>query len=521
MKKTVTLWMFILFVHQGYAQLAIEWQKQIGGSKEDLATAIIQTSDGGFIAFGDSQSDDGDASGGHGVSDIWVVKMDPNGAIEWQRMYGGSSGEFGRAILPTKDGGYIFSGLAYSNDGDISNQIGTADCWVVKIDASGNIEWEKSYSSGGVSEPSEIVQAEDGGYVVAASGSIQDFWFFKIDGQGNLEWEKFYGGSKQERLSKIRQTPDKGFILAGGSYSNDGDVTGHHGAVMFADFWIVKTDSLGDLQWQKSLGGSFYDEAFNVLVTSDGGYLAAGVSKSNDWDVSGHHGLVGTSIDTWVVKLDGQGNILWSRSLGGSANFDRAFAYLSETAEGDYILAGQTDSDDGDLLGISKGDWDCWILKLDNAGAILWQKVLGGSGTDAINDMVKTTDGGFAMVGISNSTDGDVTVPTHPSLPGVTWFDFWVAKLNLLSGTEDLPNEHLKVMPNPFSSSFSITSDFAPSINHISFFNLLGQKVLQIEHYDGKPIDGSLLPEGWYLVRGQTVNGKTLQAKVLKVNSSQ
>ncbi|MBC7776111.1 MAG: hypothetical protein H7246_11810, partial [Phycisphaerae bacterium] len=478
MKKITTLLFLTLLAYQGFAQIAIEWQKQLGGSKEDLATTIIQTSDGGILAFGESYSIDGDASGLHGFSDIWVVKMDPNGVIEWQRMYGGSYGEFGRSILQTKDGGYIFSGLAYSNDGDISNHIDIADCWVVKIDVSGNIEWEKSFSSGPVSEPTDIIQTEDGGYVVAASGSIYDFWFFKLDAQGDLEWDKFYGGSKEEHLDKIRQTPDKGFILSGGSYSNNGDVTGHHGPTTYADFWIVKTDSLGNLEWQKSLGGSFYDEAFNILVTSDGGYLAGGVSQSNDWDVSGHHGAVGTSIDTWVVKLDAQGNILWSRSLGGSATADRAFYAMLETAEGDYLLAGQTDSSDGDLLGLAKGSWDCWILKLSNTGAILWQKVLGGTKDDAIIDMAQTTDGGFVAVGISNSTDGDVTVPIHPAAPGATWFDFWVVKLNLLTGTEELPTGSLQVFPNPFSGSFSIMSDLTSPIGQFSLFNVWGQKVL-------------------------------------------
>ncbi|MBC7777439.1 MAG: T9SS type A sorting domain-containing protein [Phycisphaerae bacterium] len=521
MKKIATLLAFTLFTCQGYTQSVIEWQKQIGGSASDLATTILQTSDGGYVAFGTSSSKDEDASGSHGGADVWLVKMDQNGTIEWQRMYGGSSNDYGRSILQTKDGGYIFSGHAHSKDGDISANTDEADCWVVKIDVAGNIEWEKSFgtSPDGIADPSNIIQTEDGGYVVAAFGNFIDYWFFKINDQGVLQWEKFFGGTRSDHLHKMRQTPDKGFILVGGSISNDGDVTGHHGIVLFSDFWVVKTDSLGNMQWQKSLGGSYSDEAFNVLVTSDGSYLVAGLSECNDWDVSGHHGAIHSS-DTWVVKLDGQGNILWSRSLGGSVSVDQVYFSMIETTEGDYILAGQSESSDGDLMGLTIGDNDCWMVKLNSTGEILRQKVLGGTNFDAIIDMVRTTDNGFVAVGFSSSTDGDVTVPIHPPAPGQMWYDFWVFKMkNVLTGTDDPSIGSLGVFPNPFSGSFSIMADSESSISQFSMYNLLGQKVLQSYIYDGNPINANSLPEGWYLLNAQMENGKTMQAKLLKADA--
>ncbi|MBC7777438.1 MAG: T9SS type A sorting domain-containing protein [Phycisphaerae bacterium] len=517
MKKISTsLLLLIFFAHQAYAQLSIEWQKQIGGSGDEWPRNITPTMDGGTITIGESNSNDGDASGLHGFYDVWVVKTDASGTIEWQRMYGGSAGDFGKSIMQTKDGGYIFSALAYSIDGDISSTTDESDCWVVKIDAFGNIEWEKSFSAGGVSLPCGIVQTEDGGYVVAAYGTIYDFWFFKIDAQGNLVWEKFYGGTKEDRIINIKSTLDKGFILVGGSKSNDGDLTGHYGPTDKTDFWVVKTDSNGDLEWQKNLGGSFLDEAHNVLVTSDGGYLIGGPSQSNDWDVSGHHGMVGI-IDSWIVKLDAQGNILWSRSLGGSAGYDNAYRAFFETADGGYVLAGSSNSPDGDLIGLHKGEWDCWILKLSQTGDIIWQKVFGSSGGESLDAMAQTSDGNFVMSGTTSIIDGDVTVPPHPS-PNSDWKDFWIVKLNMVTGTEDLQKGSLQVFPNPFSESFSIAFDSESPIDAFTLFNLVGQKVFHSNHYDGKPIDGSSLPKGWYLLSAQTENGKTLQAKMLRAD---
>ena len=247
---TVTLFSVTLL----YAQAPeIEWQKSLGGSYFDEARSIQQTSDGGYIVAGNSYSNDGDVSGNHGEWDYWIVKLNDTGNIQWQKCLGGSEFDIAYAIQQTSDGGYIVAGMTESNDGDVSGNHGYDDYWVVKLDDTGNIQWQKSL-----------------------------------------------GGSESEWAYSIQQTTDGGYIVAGWSYSNNGDVSENHGD---DDYWVLKLDNTGNIQWQKSLGGSSVEWAHSTQQTSDGGYIVAGWSKSNDGDASGNHG----ETDVWVVKLAGSG----------------------------------------------------------------------------------------------------------------------------------------------------------------------------------------------------------------------
>ncbi|MDR2458041.1 MAG: hypothetical protein LBD41_06140, partial [Clostridiales Family XIII bacterium] len=188
----------------------------------------------------------------------------------------------------------------------------------------------------------------------------------------NIEWQKSLGGSQYDSAFFIQQTSDGGFIIAGTGTSNDCDVTGNHGD---DEYWIVKLDSLGTIQWQKSLNGSFGNYANSIQLTSDGGYIIAVYSNSNDGDVTGNHG----SYDYSIVKLNSLGTIQWQKSLGGS-NHDSANS-IQQTSDGGFIIAGQSESNDGDVTG-NHGSQDYWIVKLDSLGTIQWQKSLGGSEYD-------------------------------------------------------------------------------------------------------------------------------------------
>jgi len=184
---------------------AIEWQKSLGGIIDDVAYCVQQTSDGGYIVGGYAVSNNGDVSLNHGNNDYWIVKLDASANITWQKCLGGSNVDKGYSVEQTSDGGYIVAGESLSIDGNVTGNHGSYDCWIVKLDANGNIMWQKSL-----------------------------------------------GGTLHDSGNSIQQTKDGGFILAGFSYSNDGDVTGNHGN---RDFWIVKLDSAGNITWQKSLGG--------------------------------------------------------------------------------------------------------------------------------------------------------------------------------------------------------------------------------------------------------------------------
>ncbi len=409
-------------------QPTIEWEKSLGGSNGDEAYAIQQTVDGGFIVAGSTNSDDGDVVGFNGSYDAWVVKLNTIGNIEWQKSLGGSSVDGANSVQQTQDGGFIVAGSAHSNDGDVSNNNGNVDAWVVKLNTIGNIEWQKALGGSGVEYANSVQPTQDGGYIVAGytnsnDGNVSgnhgsnDFWVVKLDNIGNILWQNALGGSFNDRALSIQETLDAGYIVAGYSNSIDGDVTGNHG---FNDYWIVKLNNLGNLQWQKSLGGSAADVANSIQQTLDGGYIVSGYSASNDGDLTTNQG----GLDYWVIKLDNIGDIEWQKSLGGSLP-DNSKS-VQQTPDGGYLVIGNSSSNDGDVSG-NNGDQDHWLVKLDNAGNLVWQKSLGGSLGDYGSSIEQTQDGGIIVAGGASSIDGDVT-------GNIGGTDFWIVKL-----TQSLP----------------------------------------------------------------------------------
>jgi hypothetical protein len=331
-----------------------------------VARSIELTGDGAYIIAGDS------TTGNHGGSDFWVGKVayNPLVSYEWEISLGGSGYDRANALRLTADGGCIVVGESWSADVEVSAPHGGADAWVVKLDSAGGFAWEKSL-----------------------------------------------GGSGDDEAYSVQQTSDGGYIIAGGTRSSDDDVIGgSHGDW---DAWVVKLDAAGNILWQKPLGGSSWDYAYSIVQTSDG-YIVAGASASNDGDVTGNHG----GRDAWVVKLNTAGGIVWQKSLGGS-NEDRAYSIL-QTADGYYIAAGVSASGDGDVTGNHGGE-DCWVVKLDASGSIVWQKSFGGSGNDGARFIQQVTSDRYIMAGYSGTADGDVTSNSGGS-------DFWVVLLKEGSG---------------------------------------------------------------------------------------
>jgi len=297
--------------NKSYAQApTIQWQKCLGGTVTDEANSIQQTSDGRFIVAGYTFSNDGDVSGNHGNSDYWVVKLNSSGDILWQRCLGGTDDDYAYSIQQTSDGGFIVAGQTYSNDGDVSGNHGYDDAWVVKLNSSGDIEWQKCLGGTDDDYAYSIQQTSDGGFIVTGytesnDGDVSgnhsnwgwdDAWVVKLNSSGDIEWQKCLGGTNDDRAYSIQQTSNGGFIVAGYTYSNDGDVSGNHG---YWDTWVVKLNSSGDIEWQKCLGGTSDDYANSIQQTSDSGFIVVGYTFSNDYDVSENHGYD----DAWVVKL--------------------------------------------------------------------------------------------------------------------------------------------------------------------------------------------------------------------------
>ncbi|MGZ4041517.1 MAG: T9SS type A sorting domain-containing protein, partial [Bacteroidia bacterium] len=362
-----------------FAQVpSIEWQKSLGGSNNDWGTSIQQTKDGGYIVGGYSMSFDEDVTGHHSSDDFWVARLNPSGDLIWQKSLGGTLDDNAYSIKETADKGFIIAGSTGCTDGDVTYNHGYSDYWVVKLDSSGNIQWQKTY-----------------------------------------------GGSLYETALCIEQTKDLGFIISGHSDSNDGDVTNAHSG---DDCWIVKTDSYGVIQWQKTYGGSNDDWAWSIQQTTDNGYIVAGASNSNNGDVTGHHGSVSYG-DCWVFKTDSLGNLLWEKSIGGSFNED--FKSVQQTSDGGYILAGSTQSSDGDVTGF-KGATDIWVAKLDANGNLVGKRTFGGSDSDQGYSVKQTNDKGFIVTGCTNSSDGDVTNKRGTA----SYSDYWVVKIDTMGAIE-------------------------------------------------------------------------------------
>ncbi|MBK9462984.1 MAG: SprB repeat-containing protein, partial [Sphingobacteriales bacterium] len=408
------------------AQPTIEWQKSLGGSNNDYGYSAKQTPDGGYIVAGTAASTNFNVTGNHGGNDYWVVKLNAAGSIVWQKTYGGADDDDAKDIQLTPDGGYIVAGNTYSTNGDITLNNGQNDYWVVKLDSNGNIVWQKTLGGESYDYAESITLTNDGGYAIAGysfsvGGNVTgnhglfDYWIVKLDSNGNLVWQNALGGTDVEEAYSIRLTTDNGFIVAGSTYSpNSGDVTGNHGTNT-RDYWIVKLNANGSLVWQKALGGTISDAAYDVQQTTDGGYIVAGYAQSNNGDVTNNHG----SLDYWIVKLDSNGNLIWQKALGGSSS-DWAYS-IAQTTDGGFVVTGYTSSNNGDVSG-NNGAFDYSTMKLDANGNLVWQKSLGSTDDDTAFDVLQTTDGGYLLTGSAGANGGNVT--------GNHGFnDYWIVKL--------------------------------------------------------------------------------------------
>lgn len=447
---------------------------------------IEPTPDGGYIIGGYSNSNDGDVTGHHGLattSDCWVVKLDSLGNLEWQRSYGGSNDENIQCIKPTSDGGYIFSANTNSIDGDVSGfNGGSFDAWVVKLDSIGNIEWEHAVGGSSGDHGRSICETYDGGFVLGTQTASNDsdvvgshgggeVWMVKFDATGSMLWQKCIGGTSGEGAYTIRETNDHGFILAGETSSTDGDFTGSVGTPLGSAL-ILKTDSVGNPEWFKTYGGSSLDWGRDVYPTADGGYVLGATSASSD--LPGAKG----SLDYYLVKVDSIGNLIWHNCYGGSGG--EFFKSARPTNDGGFVLIGSSTSNDSDLTN-NYGQSDIWILKLDSSGNIEWQRSYGGSEADDGTSIVQTSDGGFIVGAESQSNDFDVS--GHHG--AVTETDFWVMKLG--SFTTKVPElevnmSSLSLSPVPVSSSAMITFNLKHSeFISLSIYDIQGRMISKLK----------------------------------------
>jgi predicted secreted protein len=513
----------------------MEWNKTYGGPELDLAQSVVEASDGGFVLVGETRSF------GAGEIDFWMVKTDANGNMQWHRTFGGTDFDWCFSLVSTSDGGYAIAGITRSFGFEEDT------FWLIKTDAHGNAEWKKTCGGNGVTggdltRTCSLVTTSDGGYALvskkASAGSGWDFFLVKTDASGNVEWNRTYGGTETEWSKSMVAASDGGYAIAGftksfGAGGHDwwvvktnsaGDMEWNHtygwkgydaaeslvaasdGGYAICgrledDLWLVKTDMNGNMEWNQTYSGTKIDVAYSVVATSDGGYAIAGVTsyygaeqgqclalKTNDsgntWEffpasISGNgtgHKLIETSggdyavagytgafsgnadfllwwfeppadfsmidwktyggpevdvayslveasdggyaivgftesfgaggADFWLVKTDVNRNMEWNQTYGGTGD-ERAYSVV-KTADGGYAIAGETSS-------FGSGGTDFWLIKTDDTGNIEWNQTYGGPANEASYSLVEAFDGGYALVGFTESF-------------GAGGADFWLVK---------------------------------------------------------------------------------------------
>ncbi|MBK9555157.1 MAG: hypothetical protein IPO47_04850 [Bacteroidetes bacterium] len=303
MVRLLIAFLILVLTNVSYGQVIpdIDWQNCYGGSNGDQGFAIGLANDNDYVFAGNSSSTNADVTDNHGGGDIWVVRIDSNSNIEWQKCLGGTSFDDARSMISMPDGNFVIGGYTMSNDGDVSVHYGgdiNRDFWIVKLNEFGNILWEKSLGGSNDDVPHSIIYNDlneiitlgytsSNDYDVIEYNGNTDVWLTLQNEAGEVQWTKCYGGSMSDNGYSVINAWDYGYLLVGSTYSNDIDVSGNHGE---SDMWVIKIDTIGNINWQKCIGGSGGDVGKSVCKTLDGNYMIAGVTGSFDGDIEGNHG---------------------------------------------------------------------------------------------------------------------------------------------------------------------------------------------------------------------------------------
>lgn len=402
------------------------YQKVLGGTQTDTGRGVAAYADGSVVAAGSARSVDGNLTSSHGGTDAWLARIDAGGGLVWNKPYGGLGQDEFTALVPISDGGVLAVGSTTSSDGDVTSNHGLRDIWVVRLNGSGDIQWQKTLGGSGDDFANAAIGLTDGsfviaGYVISNDGDVsgnhgaEDVWVIKIDASGKLLWQKTLGGSFRDVGNDIAMTLDGGFVVAGQTNSSDGDVAGSRNSL---DFWVIRMDANGNKVWAKALGSTTEDAAIAVTTASDGTITVAGYTTSNDGDVTGST----LALDNiWIVKVDGVGTLIWQKTFGGSG-LDRPTDIIT-AADGSYLVLGQTTSNDGNVKG-NHGQLDAWLIDITGTtGALIWQQAFGGTANDVLYNFSITSDNGLVMAGTTLSNDGDIT-DNHGDV------DMWVMKVH-------------------------------------------------------------------------------------------
>jgi hypothetical protein len=519
--KPILSFIFVISTYITLAQspLIKQWDHTYGGNNNDGITSIQQTTDGGYILGGYTISDSsGEVSyNGFGDTDFWVVKSDSNGNKLWDKRYGGTGVEVINSLQQTSDGGYILGGVTYSDAGgdvtqatfDVGGNFG--DIWLVKIDSIGQKIWDKRFGEYDEDWLICVRQTKDGGYIAAGYvrwGTYDDFWLIKIDQAGNQQWNKKYDGDAHANdwICSVLETADGGYIMAGTTYA---------GSNREYDYWVIKTNSIGEKVWDRKFGGNGVDGCGSFEATDDGEYILSGVTYSGlsgDLSEAPHGG-----INYWLVKINQAGVLQWEKRFGPC---NEGLIKAIQTADHGYLVSGNSS---GDMLfdksESSFGHSHTWLVKTDATGNKLWDKTILTNSDDHQNSLIRGSGNSYLVAIITSADSG-----YYKSQNGRGNLDGWVIKFvgdTFTNIQEPNVRANCNIFPNPFTHDVSFVVESKNDINSsLTITNIYGQPVyVKQETNTGNTytntINLSYLPNGIYFWEA-TINGQRTIKQLIK-----
>jgi len=518
MKSLFTLLVALLLTNFLFAQIV--FQKTIGGKNDDLGNAVQQTSDGGYIIAGET------ISYGTGNRDVYLVKVDMLGDLNWSKTYGENAEDYALALDRTSDNGYIIG----AHTGSFGQ--GSHDYYLIKTDNNGDTLFTQLYGGNAADGIYSLHETLDGGYIIGGHTSsfgagAHDFYLIKTNGIGDTEWTRTYGGSSPDYFRSVVAlvTPTPSYVIVG---ETSGFGTGG------VDILVVRVDgSAGDIVWAKTYGGSSNDYAFGIYQTADDGLIIVGHTSS--------FGAGGT--DIYVIKTDNLGNIQWSKTYGGTGN-EYGYA-IQQTSDNGYIMVGCTTS-------FGAGSKDVYLIKTDVNGDTLWTKTYGGGMDEVGYSIQQTSDDGYIITGnttsfgagqkdiyliktnangysgecnelptktlVSNSptiettpiltvNSGTITSNSTTVVIDATPSNLSTCNILSINSLPGVENEIL-VIPNPFSESTVVKFHYDSGNYVFLLYSIRGQLVLEIENINSNQIivEKNNLTAGMYFFQLQNDN---------------
>lgn len=527
-----------LFVFSGIfiaVSQKVSWEKTYGGLHADYLFDIQPTPDYGFILAGSSVSDVGGSKSESkvGVLDFWLWKMSETGKLEWQRSFGGDGIDMLNSLVITSDGGMLLGGTSNSQKGydKTQNSFGGNDFWVLRLDPFGNILWQNTYGGKGEDKLAKVIQTRDGGFLIGGSSSSNrifdatkqevvenaksensrgnlDYWVIKVNSAGEMEWQRTLGGRFADILKTVVETPDGGYLLGGISNSpQSGDKTEKNLGEF--DYWIVKLDQTGKTEWQRTIGGEGDDRLVDIIITESKKILIAGYSNSGisyNKEVSNR----GTSTDIWVIMLNEDGLQEWQKTY--NVDSYTLLTGVTKTSDQAFMLGGYSQKSLLDKRKKGTVGSDYFAIKIDSLGEQRWKRELGSSSRDVLSRIVETRDGGYILAGTSN---GKISKSKQSSNIGME--DFWIVKL----GDDDKdkkPKRMIEAYPNPTNNVTNVLVGFDFDYGTATMYDIAGR---QLQHFEitsrTVPVSLQGLPIGVYLITIKTNKGSET-VKILKGN---